>query len=163
MIIPIEIKQFGDGDGSVSLCRSTWDVESEAPRWFREASAVWHPSFEAFAEFWENCGEIWAFVDSDCETMTTRFVVYIEFLNPTSINIHVSVISSIDREKMIESLKWLKAKKADDGVTSMVGWLLDKNRGIRKIAEAVGFRESGAKMDYGVARGRVLRWVQFTA
>ena len=163
MIIPIEVKQFNDAEASSALCRSVWTAEREAPRWFREASQVWHPTFEAFAEFWENCGEIWEFLDSGCETATTRFLVYLEFLQPHSINIHVSVIAPIDNGKLTESLKWLKDKKAADGVTSMVGWLLDKNRGMRKIAEAVGFVETGATMSYGAARGKVLRWRQYRA
>lgn len=160
MIIPVEIQQFEKADPS-GLRLAVWNNESNAPLWFKEASGVWHPTLEAFEEFWNNCGEIWVFHDT--EDMETKFLVYLEFLQPHSINIHVSVIAPIDNEKLTESLKWLKDKKAADGVTSMVGWLLDKNRGMRKIAEAVGFVETGAKMDYGVARNKVLRWRQYRA
>ena len=146
------------------LRRIVWDAEKNSPLWFQQASAVWHPTYEAFSEFWENCGEIWAFADKQPSGLVEfKLLVYLEFLQPHSINIHVSVIAPIAREKLTESLKWLKDKKASDGVTTLVGWLLDKNRGMRKIAEEVGFRETGAKMDYGVARGRVLRWRQYRA
>ena len=136
-----------------------WNAEELAPGWYIAGSHVWTPDFEAFESFLHNCGEIYGLFDSD----GLAAVLYLEFTAPDAVNIHISVLRKIDRDELINFLVEMKERKAREGVKFMQGWVLEKNRGMMAIAEAVGFRRTGARMDFGEYNGRVLRWNQVRA
>lgn len=131
-------------------------AELKAPQWFKDASAVWHPDIGSFMDFWRGCGEIWGLFQGD----DLAACVYLEFLSPVQVNIHISVLAKVPEKDMIRFFVSLKDQKARDGIEIMTGWLLDRNRGLRRIATEAGFLPTGLVMDYGQSKGKVLKWVQ---
>ena len=137
-----------------------WNVEQTAPQWFRDASSVWHKSFDAFLNFWRsNCGEIFGLFDGE----ELRAVVYLEFLSAIQFNVHVSIVGRVAENDLVRWFESLKRQKAIEGYTIMQGWLVARNRGLIRIAEKAGFLRAGCKMDYGECRWKVIRWVQVRA
>ena len=138
------------------FAETIWNAEQSAPRWFREASAVWHPTFESYLDFWNQCGEIFGLFDGE----TLVACVYLEIIAGVQVNIHISVIGKVRTSELVRFFRSLKNQKAIEGYTIMCGWLLSKNRGLIRIAADAGFSATGLRMDYGKSNGRVLRWVQ---
>lgn len=141
--------------------RQIWDREEKLPQWYKDASNVWHPTYESFEEFWKkSCREIWGMFNND----DLQACVYLEYLSLISVNIHVSVIAPVNNRDLIRFFTSLKDHKARDGVQMITGWLLAKNRGLIDVARAAGLYPSGARMSYGASsRGKVFEWVQLIA
>lgn len=135
-----------------------WQTEETFPRFFRDASKVWHKDFAAFLEFWENCGEIYGLFGDDENLIS---VVYLETLADHAVNIHVSVLEKCDTEIIIKFFASLVRQKRSEGVTDMQTFILDKNRHLKRIALQTGFRESGLVMRFGESHGRILKWLEF--
>jgi RimJ/RimL family protein N-acetyltransferase len=139
------------------LCQIVWDAEQESPAWFRTSGQVWHPTFATFEAFWNDTEKYGLFDDE-----RLLAVVYIEDIGPGMLNVHCSVLDPKTAERhLIAFFQSLVRKKAVyEGATTIVGWLLDKNRGLRRVIEKAGFYPTGLTMRYGQYRGRVLKWVQ---
>lgn len=138
------------------FAETIWQAEESAPRWFRESSHIWTPTFESFLEFWQNCREIYGLFDGG----KLLVCVYLEFLAEHSINIHISVVEAVKSDATVRFFSSLRRKKHSEGVTDMRGWILSKNRHLIGIVEQSGFRKTGLKMDYGESNARVLRWIE---
>ncbi len=136
--------------------KTIWIAEQNSPQWFRDASAIWTPTYRSFIEFWRSCDEIWGLFDGD----DLAAVVYLAFEMSWAVNIHVSVVKELPPDEITRFFVSLTRQKREDGVRSFNAWVLSKNRGLLRVAEAAGYRKTGLKMDYGAARGRVLRWVE---
>ncbi len=138
------------------LARQIWLAEESAPRWFMSASHVWTPDYKSFLKFWSKCREIYGLFEND----VLISAVYFEFLSEHSVNLHVSVVEKCDQKKLVRFFKSLKILQEQNGVKSFEGWMLDKNKGLRKLGNEAGFYETGLKMCYGNDGKRVFNWVQ---
>jgi RimJ/RimL family protein N-acetyltransferase len=139
------------------LCKQVWDNEDNAPEWYRVAGSVWHPTFAVFEAFWNDTEKYGLF---DYESLIA--VIYIEDISPGVLNAHVSVLDpKVADRHLIGFIQSLIRKKAMyEGAVTIVGWILDRNRGMRRVAEKAGFYPTGLTMRYGQSRGKVLNWVQ---
>jgi hypothetical protein len=139
-----------------------WNIECAGPKWFREANAVWTAKFSDFEAFYNRC-EVWGLFDADVPARGLLAVVYLEFANPTAVNIHVSVLSKLPIDEVVRFFVSLTRHKTEaEGVRSKEAWILKGNRFLLDIARRSNYHPSGLVMDYGAARGKVLRWVQVT-
>lgn len=137
-----------------------WKVEQGFPEWYRDASRAWHANFDEFLSFWRtNCNEIDGLFDDDILVAA----VYLEFLSGIQLNIHVSVLTRVPEPDLVRWFESLKRQKAIDGFTVMTGWLMERNRGMLRVAAKAGFDPTGCTMDYGQSRGKILRWIQVRA
>lgn len=136
--------------------KQIWRTEQAAPTWFRDSQAVWTPTYRSFVAFWRDCREIWGLFDDE----KLAAVVYLAFYDDLSFNIHVSVVAKLPEEEIVRFFRSLTRHQTEQGVWSKTAWILKKNRFLMSIAEKSGYRKTGLAMDYGAARGRVLRWVE---
>ena len=123
---------------STEVLESYWQVEQNAPRWFKDSSSVWEKKDEL--DFCEKCHSIY-------EVGNT--LVYIE----DSGEIHFSAKGEAD----VQSLIILKDDLLQE-FDFLFGWILKQNRGMRKVAEQIGFEYDGLRMLKGSSNGRVLEW-----
>ena len=121
-----------------AILESYWQVEQNAPRWFKDSSSVWEKKDEL--DFCEKCHSIY-------EVGNT--LVYIE----DSGEIHFSAKGDVD----VQSLITLKDDLLQE-FDFLFGWILKQNRGMRKVAEQIGFEYDGLRMLKGSSNGRVLEW-----
>ena len=141
------------------LTRLIWDREELAPRHFQDASAVWHPTFESFETFWRECREVVGLLDDD----KLLAAVYIEYITPVQVNVHVSVIEKVKEDDLVRFFKSLIRQHAIEGVEVITGWMTTTNRGLRRVAKAAGFYETQLRMIYGQSKGRPIEWIQMRA
>lgn len=136
--------------------KAIWRTERSAPEWFRDSQAVWTPTYRSFVGFWKDCREIWGLFDDE----KLAAVVYLGFYDERSVNIHISVLTKLPEEEIVRFFSSLTRHKDEQGVVNRTAWILAKNRFLLRIAQMSGYRSTGLKLDYGAARGRVLRWVE---
>jgi hypothetical protein len=145
------------------LTRLIWNREQKAPQFFRDASAVWHPTFADFEAFWQRC-EIYGLFDVSGKIADVLLAcIYIEHLDPFAINVHISVVDKVPEADLVRFFVSVKNKKAIEGITEITGWILKQNKGMRRTGEAAGFRQNGVTMIYGVSKNRPLVWLQYRA
>lgn len=142
----------------IDLARSVWQSEQAMPRWFRLSSDIWTPTFDEFADLWQNCGEIWGWFGADGELIAC---IYIEFYTPETVNLHISVLHRhADTRALSQFCIWLRDRKAADGVMMFTGWVLRQNRGLMSLLRDVDFHPNGLVMGAGSIAGRLLQWQQ---
>lgn len=150
----------------LDLRKLIWEREQAAPEWFKAASSVWHPTFESYCEFWDACEVYGLFrlrtTDNGQRTIEEKFLacVYIEYLAERDINVHISVVEKCEERELVKFFRSLANHKAERGVVSITGWILAKNRPMRRVGEKAGFLPTGLVMSYGEHKDRVLEWVQ---
>ncbi len=141
------------------LARLIWDREQAGPQWWRDASRTWTPTFESFKQLWADCREIYGLFDDE----RLLAVIYIAYLGPASINVHISVIDKLPEADLVRFFVSVKNKKVIEGITEITGWILKQNKGMRRTGEAAGFAFNGCRMIYGVSKNRPLVWLQYRA
>lgn len=147
-------------DGQDGWHNAVWEREESLPEWFQAASHVWTADREAFEEFWNGCDEVWGLF-REGEPSKLLACVMLEFERPRHTNIHVSVIDpELPEDDLVRFWRSLKYQKALDGILIMEGWILDKNRPLKRIARRAGFEETGLVMTHGERKGKALRWLQ---
>lgn len=140
------------------LCSLIWDREQKAPQFFRDASAVWTPTFESFVEFWER-HEIYGLFDDD----RLLAAIFIEMIAPHHANVHISVIDKLPEADLVRFFISVKNKKVIEGITEITGFILAQNRGMLRTGKAAGFEPTGLVMKYGQSRQKILHWVHVRA
>lgn len=133
-----------------------WDIERTYPQWWKDADAVWCPTFESFMDFWNGAYEIFGLFDGE----DLAAAVYLELESDTAINIHISIIKKLPDAAIVRFFRSLSLHKASVGIVTQTGYLLDKNRQLLAICADAGYHQTGLAMKYGSSRGRVLRWLQ---
>lgn len=133
-----------------------WKIEQSYPEWWRNASAVWTPTFESFMDFWRNCGEIWGLFEDE----KLLACLYVEFITPSETNVHVSVLEKIEPVQLVRFFKSLLKHKQAEGVRVVNGWIAKQNRKLLQIGAEAGFQPTGLKMSYGACKGKVITWIQ---
>lgn len=145
------------------LTQLIWDAEQKAPQFFRDASAVWHPTFADFEAFWQKC-EIYGLFDVSGKIADVLLAcIYIEHIAPFAINVHISVIDKLPEADLVRFFVSVKNKKIIEGVTEITGWILKQNKGMRRTGEAAGFMPNGCVMRYGKVGKSVGVWLQYRA
>lgn len=136
-----------------------WTKEETLPGWFKAASRAWMRDLDEFQAFWQTCDEIYGLFDDE-RPAELLACVYLEFLKADELNIHISILAVVDQGELIRFFRSLKNLKAGDGFRRMVGYLVEKNTGLRITAELAGFTATGLTMQYGNYRGRTLKWIE---
>jgi hypothetical protein len=141
--------------------KTVWEKEQQAPRWFREAGNVWTRTFVQFLNLMWLDHEVYGLFEGE----KLVACVYVKHLAPHMINVHVSVIDRVRSDALVRFFRSIRNYKAEQGVTVMIGWLLNRNRGLIRLAREAGFEETGAVMMYGkdTRTGGLLRWMQMRA
>lgn len=141
-----------------TLAREVWNAERDVPRWLKRSSDLWTPTFEAFYGLWKRC-EKYGLYDNE----SLAAVVYLELLTDKMLNIHISVIRKVPERDLIRFFESLKVEKAQDGYEIMMGWLLEQNRPMMRVAKKSGFEKTGLVRIEGSIGGRACRWAQMRA
>ena len=139
-----------------SFAARIWEIERTFPEWFKACNAVWTPDYDSYLAFFRNCSEVYGMFSGE----ELAAVVYLE-IEGERVNIHVSVISETDRKFIIAFFCSLLKKKGAEGVRDYRAWIFEKNRGLKKIAEEVGFIKTGLKLYKGVSKNSPIRWFEF--
>lgn len=141
-----------------------WKREDQFPEWFRAASRAWTPTFQSFVYFWGECDEVWGLFSQDKpdELLACVYLEYLPYIGslPDAVNIHLSVLSHVPDAEVVRFFRSLKNQKALDGVRRMHGWLVEKNKKLRELAEDAGFTKTGLTMSYGSYGERVFKWIE---
>lgn len=128
------------------ILESYWQVEQQSPRWFQESSGAWERKDEL--SFCAKCHSIYE--------IQGKALVYIEKVGHNA-EIHFSIKEKIEISDLV-ALKFELLREFD----VLFGWILRQNRGMRKVAEQIGFRYDGLRMFYGSSHGKVLEWYCYT-
>lgn len=118
-----------------------WQAEQDTPEWYRASTELWRTTKD---EFLALCEKSEIYIIGEC----------LVFVEPSG-ELHFSVLkgAKIDVEPFWELREQLFTR-----YSFLFGWVLSKNRGVRKLCESAGLRFTGLKMFYGGFRGRLLEW-----
>lgn len=123
-----------------------WREEREnTPQWFADGSNAWQTSWEDFKGFCNQCWKVYDLGD---------VLIYVERVGEAA-NIHISVMRGAEIEMgRLEAIR----DELFQTFPILFGWIGTHNRGLKRIAERLGFRLNGARMLYGQSHGKVLKW-----
>lgn len=122
-----------------------WQIEQNSPKWFKDANSLWGETWDDFNKFCQGCDRIYDLGD---------VIIYVQ-KDQDSANIHIGAVrhARID----IKALCIIRDKLLIE-FQVVYGWVLRHNRGIAKLANAVGMTFNGVRMFRGESRGRLLEW-----
>lgn len=122
-------------------------AEQELPRWYRDSTRVKNASEEQFLEFCEKCTAIFEIDDTA--------LIYCEDRGNSICEVHFSMIRGTEVPITV-------MRKARDIVlreyNSIFGWVLKRNRGLRRAMIELEFTPNGVEMIEGNSHGKVLQW-----
>lgn len=125
-----------------------WDAEHQFPQWFIEANDVWIMTEESFLGF---CRQCWKIYEVDGQAL-----IYIEKIGDNA-EIHVAVLRGADVKTISPSLIELR-QEVLKAFEMLFGWIVRQNRGMQRIAEAIGMKFYGLRMYHGHFHGQVIEW-----
>jgi RimJ/RimL family protein N-acetyltransferase len=141
------VKLFREVTDTATLLKY-WDAEHQFPQWFVEANDVWIMTEELFLGFCQQC---WKIYEVDGQAL-----VYVEKIGDNA-EIHVSVLRGIDVQTILPSLIELRNEVLKH-CEMLFGWMVRQNKGMQRVAEAIGMKFYGLKMFHGAFHGRVIEW-----
>jgi hypothetical protein len=144
-----------DGDADRDLLIEAWHFRDTAPRWFRECLDIFK---ETKDEYLENAkGELHFGVFED-----DRLDAVIRLIpeKPTVWNIHLSARKGIALETLLAAGVNVRERMLKHDA-SFYGYLPERNKGISRLYEALGFVDSGLRLYKGVVHGKVVAWKHF--
>lgn len=134
------------GSSSSNKLRELWEDEQRYPRWFKDANETWTLDWESFEK---RCKESYVIYEVE------GTFVFVEYTG----EIHFGLLrgSKLNIEKLLEVQAELLKH-----FPHLFGWINVRNRGMRKVAEQLGFRYHGVRMWCGVVKGTVGEWLCYT-
>ena len=131
---------------ATSSLRKLWEDEQRYPRWFKDASETWDADWESFEK---RCKESYAVHEIDGTFVFTEHSGEIHFGSIRGTRPNIEKLLEIQTE-LLKHFPYL------------FGWINVRNRGMRRIAEQLGFRFYGVRMFHGTVKGKVGEWLCYT-
>ncbi len=129
-----------------------WEAEREFPRHWTESNNVWGTTLEDYIGFCDDCFRVYL-VDDNALLFAQKVA--------EGINIHLSLIRGTDPMAMIED--FIKIRGELLTVCQLIfGWVYARNRGLKSVLKAVGFKDYGVRMYTGTDH-KVFEWQLFSA
>jgi len=138
--------------------KEAWEWSRSAPKWFLDTLDVWKETFEEQMDAAKNELHYGVFV-ADQATAVVRLIEAF----PWVFNIHLAARRRTPLETLVEAGSKLRDFLYSQGVQGFYGYIPAQNRGIIRLYEALGFRDSGIRCFKGATHGRVIEWKHMVA
>ncbi len=139
-----------------SLLAEAYHWQDTMPQWFRDSQNAWKETEEEYLEASKSELNYGVFLEDILVAVIRLIEVY-----PSVFNAHLMVKRGTSLETLIEAAKCLKDYLFHNGVYSLYGYIWNKNRGVCKLYEAIGFHDSGVRCYKGKIKGRLAQWKQY--
>lgn len=152
----ITLQQVNPEDVGTITTALSW-IDS-APRWFRDCDAVWGRDTPAtYAAKLAQQVDWGVFVDESLHS-----IISLTLAGKGVYNVHLMAQRRADPEPLIIAGRSMRQQLFIFGAREIWCWLAQMNRGVQKIAQAIGFVKDGVQMFKGQTHGRVILWERFS-
>ena len=138
--------------------REAYSFERAFPSFYRNVSSTWTIDEADALKFYQKvCDKVFGIFNDD-KSLTA--LVYFEKITEDVVNVHFDLKRGTDIKEIVYAIAGIRDYQFHYGVRICEAWILKKNRGVRKMLEAIGFKPTFLEMKSGYSHGQVLKWTQ---
>lgn len=140
----------------VEIMREVAGFEQNFPGFYRDANNTWTVTEDEAVTFYQSCPNLYALYEDE----NLVGLVYFEEVSEHVMNVHCDLQRGAKLKELIPVIAQIRDNQFLNGMRLCMAWVMKKNRPVRTMMEAIGFKPTFLTMKQGSSHGKILEWTQ---
>jgi hypothetical protein len=143
------------------LLKTVAGFEKDFPKFYRDAGNLWTTGEDEIVAFYRKCGAIYGIFEKNKKNVEKIVgMAYFEQVCDAVFNVHCDLKRGLPAAEIIPVIAQIRDYQFLSGMRLCYTFTLKRNRPVRMMMEAIGFKPTFLKMYRGTSHGRLLEWEQ---
>jgi hypothetical protein len=140
----------------LAILEDAASFDKDFPSFYQNASRMWDMDEAESLKFYLRCSRLFGLFNED----RLFGLVQCENITDSVTNTHLDIRRGSPISDILEGIAEVRDRQFESGMKICTAWILKKNRPMRRILEAVGFKPTFLSMKAGMSHNKVLTWNQ---
>jgi len=143
------------------LLREAARFELAMPKFYRNASATWTTGEDEIVKHYQNCANLYGIFERDEKRVDKLSgIAYFELIADGVYNVHCDLKRGCQLAEVIPVIAQIRDYQFLGNMRICYAFVLRKNRPVKKMMAAIGFKPTMLKLYRGFSHNKMLEWVQ---